>query len=111
MRKTYQDAKHLGYEPPVARDARPVFEQLFLSTLDVVHNVFSKGVLATNRKFALEKPGSTYVFASMRWIISDCSLTMAASWPKLLTKSAGMFKQIQQIVQLQGKILTLTRAR
>lgn len=31
----------------------------------------------------LSWPGYTYVFASIRWIISDCSLTMAASCPKL----------------------------
>ena len=38
---TYQHAKHLGYQPPVARDSGPVFEQLFLRPLDVVHHVFS----------------------------------------------------------------------
>ncbi len=84
---TYQHAKHLGYQPPVARDSGPVFEQLFLRPLDVVHHVFSvdkKGqptVVWVGRVGG--QPGWTYVLASMRWIISDCSLTMPASCPKL----------------------------
>ena len=84
---TYQHAKHLGYQPPVARDSGPVFEQLFLRPLDVVHHVFSVDGKGQPAVFWVGRvggrPGWTYVLASMRWIISDCSLTMPASCPKL----------------------------
>jgi hypothetical protein len=84
QRATNQNTKHLGYEPAVARDTRPVFEQLFLRPFDIVHDIFSVAQLA-NGVSHFEGRG-THVLASMRWIISDCSLTMAASWPKLHTE-------------------------
>ena len=48
---TYQHPKHLGYQPPVARDSGPVFEQLFLRPLDVVHHVFSVDIKRVSYMF------------------------------------------------------------
>jgi hypothetical protein len=78
----YQDAKHFGYEPPVPGNARPVAKKLFLGAFDIVHDIFSVNKSA-DAPWEQSLTMRTYVFASIRWIISVCSLTMAASCPKL----------------------------
>lgn len=56
MGETYQDTKHLGYEPSVTRDARPVLEQLLLRPFDVVHDIFSvAGLASVPGSFARDK--------------------------------------------------------
>ncbi len=65
---THQHTKHLCYQPPVARDARPVAEEFFLGALDVVDHVFSVLVISQfdPEGYSQGKGEETYVLASMR---------------------------------------------
>lgn len=68
VKATYhQNTKHLRNQPPVTRHTIPVLHQFTSCPLDIVHDIAGA--------------------SSIRWIISDCSLTICASWPKIRPNS------------------------